>query len=443
MTFWPVTSTASRSPRAAICAPARRMRKIASFTDPFVLSQATGAERRPLLRHRQRGEGLPPARHGAEARSTRRASRRSTRVAFHDGALYAASSPNGKIYRDRPGRDREGERPSSSIRSRRTSGRSLSRRTAILLVATGVEGKLFRVTPKGEGKVLFDCAGDARPLARAEEGRHASSPAVPARDASTRSGRRLRPRALRFAAERDFGDLRRRQRDRLGGGASSSLPAAAPAKRGQNVDRVLRQPEEGREQHDERRAARPPPEVSLSFETPAESSSRRQRRDLQDQPGRLRRDGPQVRARDGLRHQRRRERLDSPVERSARPHLLDEGRRGLADRRRPGEADRLDLRRRRRDADHDDEQRRRLPHGRARRRRRRSSAPRRRTSSASRGSATTASKGAALGDGHVGHRVPQRQHAHARRHVEPVERGAAGAEGSDRRARRRATSSGS
>src|SRR6185295_18084665 len=74
-------------------------------------------------------------------------------VTFHDGALYAGTSPNGKIYRVDPNDGKATvfyDPKQAYIWSMQFDG------NGDLLAATGVDGKLFRVNAKGEGKVLFD-----------------------------------------------------------------------------------------------------------------------------------------------------------------------------------------------------------------------------------------------------------------------------------------------
>ena len=120
-TFWPATSTASRSPRAAICARGRRCAR--SRVHRSVRSLAGHrCERRSLLRHRQRREGLPASRHRLKL-VLPAPEPEIYALAFHDGALYAASSPNGKIYRIDPESGKEARLLRSE--SRRTSGRCI------------------------------------------------------------------------------------------------------------------------------------------------------------------------------------------------------------------------------------------------------------------------------------------------------------------------------
>src|SRR5437588_1822178 len=128
------------------------MRKVASFTDPFVLSQTTGANGDRYFGtgndgkvYRLRGTDLKLIYTASEPEIYS--------VAFHDGALYAGTSPNGKIYRIDPdsGKGEPFFDPKQAY-----IWDLLFLGNGDLAVATGVDGKLFRVTPKGEGKVWFD-----------------------------------------------------------------------------------------------------------------------------------------------------------------------------------------------------------------------------------------------------------------------------------------------
>ena len=78
--------------------PAPAVKKIASFTDPFVLSQATAPNGDRYFGtgndgkvYRLRGSDLKLVWTAPEPEIYT--------VAWHDGALYAGTSPNGKIYR--------------------------------------------------------------------------------------------------------------------------------------------------------------------------------------------------------------------------------------------------------------------------------------------------------------------------------------------------------
>jgi hypothetical protein len=131
--------------------PAPSMKKIASFTDPFVLSQTsapngdrffgTGNEGKV---YRLRGDKLDVLFTAPEPEVYA--------VEFVNGALLAATSPNGKIYRVDPQAGTHTvffDPKQAYIWDLEMSGNDL-------LVATGVEGRLLRVSPKGESTVLYD-----------------------------------------------------------------------------------------------------------------------------------------------------------------------------------------------------------------------------------------------------------------------------------------------
>src|SRR3954468_1208101 len=132
--------------------PGPALEKIATFTDPFVLSQATAPNGDRFFGtgndgkvYRLRGKDLKLIFTAAEPEIYS--------VAFHDGALYAGSSPNGKVYRVDP----ESGKSSVFFDPKQAYIWALEfLGNGDLAVATGVEGKLFRVTAKGEGKVWFD-----------------------------------------------------------------------------------------------------------------------------------------------------------------------------------------------------------------------------------------------------------------------------------------------
>jgi len=132
--------------------PGPSVRKLASFTDPFVLSQTTAPNGDRFFGTGNAGKVYRLR--GIELKLIYTAPEQEVyALAFRDGALYAGTSPNGKIYRIDPndGKAAPFFDPKQAYiwTLRFLSGGDLA-------VATGVEGKLFRVTPAGEGKVLFD-----------------------------------------------------------------------------------------------------------------------------------------------------------------------------------------------------------------------------------------------------------------------------------------------
>jgi hypothetical protein len=127
------------------------MKKVATFTDPFVLSQTAAPNGDRFFGtgndgkiYRLRGEKLDVLATAPEPEVYA--------LAFVNGALLAGTSPNGKIYRIDPNSGTQSvfyDPQQAYIWAIEPSGNDL-------LVATGVDGKLFRVTADGKGSVLYD-----------------------------------------------------------------------------------------------------------------------------------------------------------------------------------------------------------------------------------------------------------------------------------------------
>lgn len=240
------------------------MRKIASFTDPFVLSQATGTNGDRYFGtgndgkvYRLRGTELKLVYTAGEPEIYA--------LAFHDGAIYAASSPNGKIYRIDPN-DGKG---SVFFDPKQAYVWALAfAPNDDLLVATGVEGKLFRVTPKGEGKVLFTAPEThVRCLALKKDGTILAGGSGKGRIYEIRpdgSSHALydSPLSEISAIYVDANDIG------WAAGASSALPATAPATKAKSSTST----EQKKDESSSTASSTPTPEVTVSFETPAESS---------------------------------------------------------------------------------------------------------------------------------------------------------------------------
>src|SRR5687768_11066954 len=143
------------------------VRKIASFTDPFVLSQASAPNGDRFFGtgndgkvYRLRGTDLKLIFTAPEPEVYA--------VAFKDGAVFAGTSPNGKVYRVDP----ESGAHTVFFDPQQAYIWALEPlEGGDLAVATGVDGKLFRVNAKGEGKVLYDAPDThIRSLARRSNG---------------------------------------------------------------------------------------------------------------------------------------------------------------------------------------------------------------------------------------------------------------------------------
>ncbi|MDQ3281239.1 MAG: hypothetical protein M3Q69_07480 [Acidobacteriota bacterium] len=133
--------------------PAPAVKKIATFTDPFVLSQTVAPNGDRFFGtgndgkiYRLRGEKLDVLFTSPEPEVYA--------VAFVNGALLAGTSPNGKIYRIDP----ESGKQTVFFDPKQAYIWAIEPQGSELLVATGVEGKLFRVSANGQGIVLYDAA---------------------------------------------------------------------------------------------------------------------------------------------------------------------------------------------------------------------------------------------------------------------------------------------
>jgi hypothetical protein len=127
------------------------LKKIATFTDPFVLAQTNGANGDRFFGTGNDGK-LYRLRNGELKAIYTAPEPEVYALAFRDNAIYAATSPNGKVYRVDPN---DGKATVFYDPKQAYIWALQFTSSGDLLVATGVEGKLFRVTPKGEGKVLF------------------------------------------------------------------------------------------------------------------------------------------------------------------------------------------------------------------------------------------------------------------------------------------------
>jgi len=132
--------------------PGPTLKKLASFSDPFVLTQTaapngdhyfgTGNDGKV---YRLRGNDLKLVYTAPEPEIYA--------IAFHDGTLFVGSSPNGKVYRVDPN---DGKSSAFFDPKQAYIWSMAFLPDGSLAVATGVDGKLFHVAPNGDGKVLFD-----------------------------------------------------------------------------------------------------------------------------------------------------------------------------------------------------------------------------------------------------------------------------------------------
>lgn len=125
--------------------------KVASISDPFVLSQAAAPNGDRFFGTGNAGKVYRLR--GTEMKEIFKAPEPEVyAVAFHDGSVYAATSPNGKIYRVDPNDGKNSvffDPKQAYIWSIQFDAKG------DLIAGTGVEGKLFRIASDGAGKAIF------------------------------------------------------------------------------------------------------------------------------------------------------------------------------------------------------------------------------------------------------------------------------------------------
>src|SRR3954452_5665594 len=132
--------------------PGPSLKKAGTFTDPFVLAQVSAPNGDHFFGTGNQGKVYRLR--GTELKAIYTAPEPEIyAVAFHDGALFAGTSPNGKVYRIDPN---DGKATVFYDPKQAYIWALAFLPNGYLAVATVVDGKLFRVTLKGEGKVLFD-----------------------------------------------------------------------------------------------------------------------------------------------------------------------------------------------------------------------------------------------------------------------------------------------
>jgi len=206
--------------------PAPSAMKLASVSDPFVLSQVRDGEGNIFIGTGNEGKVYRVA--GGTAKQIFKAAEPEIySMLWHKGQLLVASSPNGKIYRVDP------VTGNSTVFFAPESGYiwALASAGDAVLVATGTEGKLFRVAADGKATVLYDAPElHIRSLAVLPDGRVWAGGAGEGRIyeiSAAGVGRALYDSAMSEISAIYF--------DRASGfgwaaAAASALPAAAPAK---------------------------------------------------------------------------------------------------------------------------------------------------------------------------------------------------------------------
>ena len=127
--------------------------KVATFTDPFVLSQAAASNGDRYFG--TGNEGKVYRLRGGELKVVFTAPEPEIyALAWVNGTLYAGTSPNGKVYRVAD----DGKSSVHFDPQQAYIWALEALRGGDLAVATGVEGKLFRVNGAGQGRVVFDAS---------------------------------------------------------------------------------------------------------------------------------------------------------------------------------------------------------------------------------------------------------------------------------------------
>lgn len=248
------------------------MRKVASFTDPFVLSQTTAPNGDRYFGtgndgkiYRLRGDELKLLTTAPEPEVYA--------VSFINGALYAGTSPNGKVYRI----DAESGQQKAWFDPQQAYIWAIEPSGSDVLVATGVDGKLFRVNAAGEGKVLYDSADThIRSLATRKDGS-----ILAGASGKGRIYQISRDGAAMALFDSQLNEISSIYVDANGVGwaaaVSNVLPSSAPAKSGGTAKAAQGQQQSGAaasgETKKEEASAAPAVEVSFSFDDSAATAA--------------------------------------------------------------------------------------------------------------------------------------------------------------------------
>ena len=134
--------------------PGPALKKVGSFNDPFVLSQATAPNGDRFFG--TGNDGKVYRLHGTDLKLLYTAPEPEVyALAFRDGSLFVGTSPNGKVYRVDPS---SGKGATFTDPKQAYIWAMAFLPDGDLAIATGVDGKLFRVKPNGDSKVFFDSA---------------------------------------------------------------------------------------------------------------------------------------------------------------------------------------------------------------------------------------------------------------------------------------------
>ena len=246
------------------------MKKIATFTDPFVLSQASAPNGDRFFGtgndgkvYRLRGEELKLLFTAPEPEVYA--------VAYRAGALYAGTSPNGKVYRVDPESGKESvffdPKQAYIWAIEPLAGGEFA-------VATGIDGILYRVSAKGEGSVLYDAPDThIRSLAARPDGS-----LLAGASAKGRIYHVARDGSAHALFDSPLNEISSIYVDPSGtawaAAVSNVLPSAAPQAQPRSTTQQQQQQQSGSgETKKESEPSSPSVEVTFSFEDPAGSAA--------------------------------------------------------------------------------------------------------------------------------------------------------------------------
>lgn len=249
--------------------PAPSATRLASVTDPFVLSQARDGEGNIYIGTGNEGKVYRVA-GGVTKQIFKTTEPEIYALLWHKGQLLVGSSPNGKVYKVDPSTG------TSTVFFSAESGYiwALASAGDSVLVATGTEGKLHRVTSDGKSTVLYDAPElHIRSLAVLPDGRILAGGAGEGRIyeiSAAGTGRALYDSAMSeisaiyFDRTTNFG---------WAAAAASSLPTSAPAKLDASKQAPPQQTTAGAEAGKPAEVSTSATEVSFSFESSASAPS--------------------------------------------------------------------------------------------------------------------------------------------------------------------------
>lgn len=240
--------------------------KIASFPEPFVLSQVSDGAGNRFVGTGNEGRVYRIV--GGEAKALFKAAEPEVyALAFSRGALYVGTSPYGKIYRVDPA---TGTATTFFDPQEAYIWAIVALADGSLAAGTGIDGRVWKISPDGKGSVLFDAPEThIRSLAR-------SASRILAGGAGEGRIYELGSSGGRALFDSDFTEITSIWIDPSGtgwaAGVSSTLPSSAPPKPEPQPQPAQAPAQPGQQQPAPSAGApQPTADVSVSFDQPAGS----------------------------------------------------------------------------------------------------------------------------------------------------------------------------